>query len=141
MAEPTPPNITHEFSWPVRVYWEDTDAGGLVYHASYLRFIERARTEWMRTRGFEQERLRIDSGVLFVVRAISIQYLRPARLDDLLDATVAIRERRPASVIFQQKIVRAVDRITLLEADVRVACIDPSTYRPRAIPAHCLQLF
>ncbi len=141
MRESTPANPPHAFSWPVRVYWEDTDAGGVVYHASYLRFIERARTEWMRACGFEQERLRIDHAALFVVREMGIQYLKPARLDDLLDATAAIRELRPASVIFNQTLLRAADRVVLLEARVRVACIDPSDFRPRAIPAQCLRMF
>ncbi len=77
-----------QFNWPIRVYWEDTDAGGVVYHAGYLRFLERARSEYLRHLGIEQEALRKDNGVVFVVRDIAIGFLKPARLDDLLDVTV-----------------------------------------------------
>ena len=75
----------HAFTWPIRVYWEDTDAGGVVYHASYLRFLERARTEWLRARGIDQSRVRAEHGIVFVVRDLSIQFLQAAKLDDELD--------------------------------------------------------
>ena len=107
------------FRWPIRIYWEDTDAGGVVYHASYLRFLERARSEYLRHLGIEQERLRNDNNLVFVVRDIAIGFIKPARLDDVLDVTVALTERRPASLVFQQQILRAADGRLLSEARVR----------------------
>lgn len=122
------------FCWPVRVYWEDTDAGGVVYHAGYLRFLERARSEFLRHSGIEQERLRKDNNLVFVVRDIAIGFLKPARLDDLLSVSVALAERRSASLVFQQQIVREADGAALVEARVRAACVDAATFRPRPIP-------
>ncbi|WP_257387728.1 tol-pal system-associated acyl-CoA thioesterase [Tahibacter caeni] len=122
------------FRWSLRVYWEDTDAGGVVYHASYLRFLERARSEYLRHLGIEQERLRNDNNLVFVVRDIAIGFAKPARLDDLLDVTVALTERRPASLVFQQQILRAADGLLLSEARVRAACVDAAGFRPRPIP-------
>ena len=133
-----PPPMTQAlhsaFSWPVRVYWEDTDAGGVVYHASYLRFLERARSEHLRALGIEQERLRTDNGVAFVVRDMTIGFVRPARLDDVLTVTVVLVERRNASLVFEQRILHAADRSVLVEARVRAACIDAASFRPRPIP-------
>ncbi len=126
--------VSAQFRWPIRVYWEDTDAGGVVYHASYLRFLERARSEYLRHLGIEQETLRKDNGVVFVVRDIAIGFLKPARLDDLLDVTVALTERRPASLVFEQKILRTADGLPLAEARVRAACVDAAAFRPRPIP-------
>ncbi|MCQ4164445.1 tol-pal system-associated acyl-CoA thioesterase [Tahibacter harae] len=125
---------TDPFRWPARVYWEDTDAGGVVYHASYLRFLERARTEYLRHLGIEQEALRKDNNAVFVVRDIAIGFLKPARLDDLLDVTVALVGRRPASLMFQQQILRKSDGLLLVEASVRAACVDAAGFRPRPIP-------
>lgn len=125
---------TDQFRWPARVYWEDTDAGGVVYHASYLRFLERARTEYLRHLGIEQEALRKDNNAVFVVRDIAIGFLKPARLDDLLDVTVALVGRRPASLMFQQQILRKSDGLLLVEASVRAACVDAAGFRPRPIP-------
>ncbi len=122
------------FVWPVRVYWEDTDAGGVVYHASYLRFLERARSEYFRTLGIEQERLRTENAVVFVVRDLRIRFVKPARLDDVLHVVVEIDERRPASLAFAQRIERAADGVLLTEATVRVACVDVAAMRPRVIP-------
>jgi len=122
------------FSWPVRIYWEDTDASGVVYHASYLRFLERARTEHLRALGIEQERLRTENSVAFVVRDMAIDFVRPARLDDVLAVTVDRIERRGASLVFRQQILRATDRSVLVEARVRAACIDAASFRPRPIP-------
>lgn len=122
------------FRWPIRVYWEDTDAGGVVYHASYLRFLERARSEYLRHLGIEQERLRNDNNLVFVVRDIAIGFIKPARLDDVLDVTVALVERRPASLVFQQQILHASDGRLLSEARVRAACVDAAGFRPRPIP-------
>lgn len=120
------------FSWPTRVYWEDTDAGGVVYHAQYLAFLERARTEWLRAQGYGQELLRRDHDLVFAVRAMRLEFLRPARLDDALAVTAGLRGCRRASVVFHQAVLRGDER--LLEAEVRVAALGAGDFRPRAIP-------
>ncbi len=119
------------FRWPVRVYWEDTDAGGVVYHASYLRFLERARSEWLRELGIDQSSLKQSTGLAFLVREMQIDFLRAALLDDELLVTVAVKERRAASILFTQTISRA-DGSCLIRAVVRVACVD--VQRMRAVP-------
>ena len=120
------------FSWPTRVYWEDTDAGGVVYHAQYLAFLERARTEWLRARGKGQEWLRNRHGLVFAVRAMRIDFRAPARLVDALDVSVVLRQCRRASLVMAQAIHRDGD--VLLDAEVRVAALNASDFRPRAIP-------
>jgi acyl-CoA thioester hydrolase len=120
------------FIWPIRVYWEDTDAGGVVYHASYLRFLERARTEWLRSLGFAQDALRERDGIVFVVRAMRLEFLRAARLDDELVVGVALGQCRRASMVMQQSIRRG--ETPLLEAEVKVACVTAADFRPRAVP-------
>jgi acyl-CoA thioester hydrolase len=120
------------FSWPTRVYWEDTDAGGVVYHAQYLAFLERARSEWMRAQGYGQELLRLEHGLVFAVRAMTLDFLRPARLDDALLVGASLRECRRASAVFAQS-VRRGDEL-LLTATVRVAALDAGGFRPQAIP-------
>ena len=125
---------TVPFTWPVRVYWEDTDAGGVVYHASYLRFLERARTEWLRALGVDQGALKESSGLAFLVREMQLDFLRAALLDDELQVTVAVQERRAASILFAQTIHRA-DGTPLLRAQVRVACVDVQRMQPVRIPA------
>jgi acyl-CoA thioester hydrolase len=120
------------FSWPVRIYWEDTDAGGVVYHANYVRFMERARSEWLRAQGIDQIRLRETTGLGFVVRGMELDFHRPARLDDELLVTLAVKERRSASMLFGQEIVRG--DTTLVRATVRVACVDLDSMRPVQIP-------
>jgi acyl-CoA thioester hydrolase len=122
------------FSWPVRIYWEDTDAGGVVYHANYLRFMERARTEWLRAQGIDQVALREASSLGFVVRDMQIDFLRPARLNDELLVSVAVKERRSASMLFGQEIVSG--GTTLVRATVRAACVNLDTMRPAQIPAN-----
>ena len=134
--DPRPSSLAPAFRWPVRVYWEDTDAGGVVYHASYLRFLERARTEWLRARGVEQQRLREQDGVVFVVRDMTIEFLLPARLDDELEVTLEATETRSASMTFSQRIVRRADGAALVAASVRAACIDAATFKPCRIPNH-----
>jgi acyl-CoA thioester hydrolase len=119
------------FSHPVRIYWEDTDAGGVVYHAQYLAFLERARSEWMRTQGYGQELLRQEHGLLFTERAMQLDFLKPARLDDALVVTAALQERRRASLIFVQEIRRGEER--LLTATVRIAALG-TDFRPTPIP-------
>ena len=120
------------FSWPTRVYWEDTDAGGVVYHAQYLAFLERARSEWLRARGVAQDRLREEHDLVFAVRAMRIDFRAPARLDDRLEVSVAVQEVRKASLVFAQAIHR--DGALLLDADVRVAVLRASDFRPRPLP-------
>lgn len=120
------------FIHPTRVYWEDTDAGGVVYHAQYLAFLERARTEWLRSLGKGQERLRGEHDLVFAVRAMRIDFRAPARLDDQLDVSVAVQGVRKASLVFAQAIHR--EGGLLLDAQVRVAALRASDFRPRPIP-------
>ena len=120
------------FSHPVRIYWEDTDAGGVVYHAQYLAFLERARTEWLRALGYGQDLLRVEHGLVFAVRAMRIDFRAPARLDDALDVSVALRQCRHASLVIAQDIRR--DGRLLLDAEVKVAALDAEGFRPRGIP-------
>lgn len=124
--------VEPRFSWPTRVYWEDTDAGGVVYHAQYLAFLERARTEWLRALGYGQELLRGDHDLVFAVREIRIDFHRPARLDDALQVTARVRRCRRASTVFAQEIRR--DGEVLVAAEVRVAALNAGDFRPRAIP-------
>ncbi len=124
--------MTTPFHWPARVYWEDTDAGGVVYHARYLAFMERARTEWLRARGWGQDILRARDDLVFVVRAMEIDFRAPARLDDQLEVSVALVECRGASFVVAQQVLCG-DRL-LIDATVRVAALAASTFRPRAIP-------
>ena len=120
------------FSHPVRVYWEDTDAGGVVYHAQYLAFLERARSEWLRALGHVQERLRREHDLVFAVRAMQLDFRAPARLDDLLEATASLRECRKASLVFGQEVRR--DGTLLLSATVRIAVLAASSFRPQPLP-------
>lgn len=120
------------FSWPTRVYWEDTDAGGLVYHAQYLAFLERARSEWVRALGYGQDGLRREHGLLFVVAGMQIGFLKPGRLDDALQVTVELRRCRRASLVFAQSVLRGSER--LISAEVRVAAVDVQHQRPCVIP-------
>jgi acyl-CoA thioester hydrolase len=121
------------FNWPVRVYYEDTDAGGVVYYANYLRYFERCRSEWMRSLGFGQQAMAERDGVLFVVAATEIQYLRPARLDDALAVDARIAERCGSYVVFEQAARR--DDQVLCRARTKVACVDARTLRPARLPA------
>lgn len=120
------------FSWPVRIYWEDTDGGGVVYYANYLRFLERARTEWLRARGFMQTELAKDPGIVFVVANLSIEYKRPARLDDALIVTCDVAPEGAVCIQFAQRILRGTE--VLVEASVRVACLDAASFRPKRLP-------
>jgi acyl-CoA thioester hydrolase len=131
--DPTQP--LPEFRWPVRVYYEDTDASGVVYHAQYLKYFERGRTEWLRAMGFSQHGLRGALDVVFTVANLSVDYLRPARLDDELEVTVVVAELRRASLHFRQTLTRKGEPDTpLARATVRVGCVDVSTFRPCALP-------
>jgi len=119
--------------WSVRVYYEDTDAGGVVYHASYLRYLERARTEWLRALGYSQARLKQEESLVFTVVGMKLDFLKPARLDDLLCVRSQASLAGGASVHFEQEILRDADRV--LAATVRVACLDATSFRPRRLPA------
>ena len=125
------------FSWDVRVYYEDTDLGGVVYHANYLRFMERARTEWLRAAGFEQDVLRERHGVQFVVVDAELVFRRPARFNDTLKVSVEVREQGRASLLFHQD-VRGAAGDVLCSGDVRVACIDANNFKPRPLPGELL---
>lgn len=120
------------FSWPVRVYYEDTDAGGIVYYANYLKFFERARTEWLRASGIGQQELIDDHGAGFVVRSVQIDYHAAARLDDELVLTLSIAKLGRASVLFSQQALRGQQ--LLASAHVKVGCVDLTSLRARAIP-------
>lgn len=125
------------FEWPVRIYWEDTDAGGIVFYANYLKFFERARTEWLRALGLEQQRLREQSGGMFVVSEAQLRYLRPARLDDALIITAQVQEAgRAAITMHQQALLTHPDAapVLLCEATIRIGWVDAARMRPARIP-------
>ena len=128
------------FTWPIRVYYEDTDASGVVYHARYLHWFERARSEWLRARGQDHQRLANEYGAAFTVAALNIRYRSPARLDDALLATVALAEQRHASSLFiQQLLGTAHPQQILASAEVKVACVDSRSFKPRAWPVDWLK--
>ena len=124
--------MTALFRFTMRVYWEDTDAAGIVFYANYLKFFERARSEWLRSLGFEQERLRAESGLAFVVTETSVRYRRPARLDDVIAVTVEVRHRGQASLEVAQEAWRADE--LLAAGTIRIGCVDLGTVRPRRFP-------
>ena len=121
-----------EFSCELRVYIEDTDAGGIVYYVNYLKFIERARTEFMRSLGYDKDYI-FNHDLMFVVRDVAVQYLLPARLDDVLRATAVIRKLGGASMVFKQEVMRGDE--LLLTGEVTVACVDRNGVKPRRLPA------
>jgi acyl-CoA thioester hydrolase len=124
------------FQWPVRVYYEDTDAGGVVYYANYLRFFERARTEMLRASGFEQDQLIDQHQIVFAVRSIEVDYLLPARFNQSLLVDVEISQFRGVSILFKQQITHPdVDENQVLcRANVRIVCVDTQSFQPRPIP-------
>jgi acyl-CoA thioester hydrolase len=124
------------FQWPIRVYYEDTDAGGVVYHANYLCFFERARTEWLRACGFEQDQLKDQHRLVFAIRSVTIDYLVPVHFNQSLLVNSEITEFRGASILFSQQITNAdsAENQVLCTANIRVACIDTETFTPRPIP-------
>ncbi len=124
------------FTWTVRVYYEDTDTGGVVYYANYLKFFERARTEWLRAAGFGQQDLAAEQALQFVVARIECDYLRPARLDDVIALDVRVIKAGRVSVVFEQTARRGAD--VLATALVRAGCVDTSTLAPKAMPAPML---
>ncbi len=128
------------FAWPVRVYWEDTDAGGIVFYANYLKFFERARTEWLRGRGIEQSRLREETGGMFVVSEANLRYHRSAKLDDQLVVTAQPLEVGRASMTIQQQALLNNDagNVLLCEATVRVGWINTISHQAARIPSTLL---
>ena len=120
------------FEFPIRVYWEDTDAGGIVFYANYLKFFERARTEWLRAAGVEQHRLREETGLIFVVAATQLRYLAPARLDDLLTLTVEPQPAGKASLVVRQRALRA--NTLLAEGEIRIGCVRAEDLKPQRLP-------
>ena len=128
-----------EFKWPVRVYWEDTDAGGVVYHSQYLNFMERARTEWLRSLGFIQTEMRETFGILFVVRHIDMHYHKSAKFDDALIVVTRLIHQGRSFMTFEQSILRGEE--TLTSAAVKVVCIDAEKFKPVSIPKLMLQGF
>ena len=128
--------ISPTFSFPIRVYWEDTDAGGVVYHASYLCFLERGRTEWVRALGISQHAVRASDDLVLAVRGMQIDFLRPARLDDELRVTVVLEDRRSASFSVAQELFRGDE--CLVRARVRIASLRASTFKPRPLPGWML---
>ena len=143
-------NSAPVFEWPVRVYWEDTDAGGIVFYANYLKFFERARTEWLRGLGLGQQALRDSTGGMFVVTDAQLKYHRPARLDDMLCVTAQVKESGRASLVLQQRawltpaagtsaaLPHSVERSLLCEGTVRIGWVDAAHMRPQRIPATVL---
>ena len=133
------------FAFPIRIYWEDTDAGGIVFYANYLKFFERARTEWLRSLGIEQQALREQTGGMFVVTDARLRYLRPARLDDELIVTAQRQEGGRASLTIQQQALLNQERTTgqspllLSEGTIRIGWVDAATLRPARIPPSLLE--
>jgi acyl-CoA thioester hydrolase len=135
MSEPATADTP--FQHRLRVYWEDTDAGGVVFYANYLKFFERARTEWLRALGVQQQALREATGAIFIVADTRVRYHAPARLDDELTVTVVLRQRGTASMTLAQQAWRGdVAAGTLLaEGEIRIGCVDAGTFKPRRIPS------
>ncbi|MEO8298988.1 MAG: tol-pal system-associated acyl-CoA thioesterase [Burkholderiales bacterium] len=124
----------------MRVYWEDTDAGGVVFYANYLKFFERGRTEWLRALGISQQMLRDECGAIFVVADTTVRYLQPARLDDQIDITTRITEAGRASLLIDQAALKVAEPpgqpdLRLAEGRIRIGCVDAGTFRPRRIPS------
>jgi acyl-CoA thioester hydrolase len=120
------------FSWPVRVYYQDTDAGGVVYHTNYVNFMERARTEWLRSFGHSNAGLMKELGVMFVVRSIRIDYLKPALLDDMLEVTAHLTKVGRSQMTLAQEVVR--DGEVLTQAEVHLVCVGKDSFKPVSVP-------
>ena len=133
--------MTTPFVFPIRIYWEDTDAGGIVFYANYLKFFERARTEWLRSLGIQQHALKEESGGMFVVSETQIKYFSPARLDDLLEVTARTAEAGRASLVLAQQAWLTLDgeRKLLAEGTIRIGWVDSITLKPGRIPATILE--
>lgn len=129
---------SREFFWTVRVYYEDTDSGGVVYYANYLKFMERARTELLRDMGFQQDLLKQEHGILFAVHGLTIQYIKPARFNDELIVKTKIIARGRASLTFKQSISRSSETSLICDAEVKIACLDAERFAPVAMPDQIL---
>lgn len=127
-----------QFSFPIRVYYEDTDAGGIVYYANYLKFYERCRTEWLRALGIEQDQLLLD-GIGFVVTNIEVSNLSPARFNDLLSVQCDVKQLKKASILFTQQIIDEQGKL-INKATVKVACVNLRQMKPIGIPAHIIEV-
>lgn len=128
------PGVTAQpFSWPARVYWEDTDAGGVVYHTNYVKFMERARTEWLRAKGVEQSVLQRE-GLVFAVYGMQVQFVKPARLDDVLSISVELKSCRRASFSVGQRILNSGTGVELCRGEFEIACLDAVRFRACPIP-------
>jgi acyl-CoA thioester hydrolase len=127
------------FEFPIRVYWEDTDAGGIVFYANYLKFFERARTEWLRSLGIEQRSLRESSGGMFVVGETSVRYRSPARLDDELLVTARVQESGRASLIIAQQAFLRGSHTLLCDGTIRIGWVEADTLKPARIPPTILE--
>lgn len=125
-----------EFEWPVRVYYEDTDSGGVVYHSNYLNFMERARTEWLRSLGFEQDELITNHQCIFAVHSMQLNFRRPAKFNDALTVRSKVIKVSGASFEFEQKIYR--ENELLCEGVVKIACLNVNRFRPMSIPPNLL---
>jgi len=125
--------------WNVRVYYEDTDSAGVVYYANYLKFMERARTEWLRGLGFEQDRLATQEGILFAVRSVALDYLRPARFNDSLQVRTSVQRPGRVALVFRQLVLRCGEaERPLCVGRIKVACISAHSYRPHPLPSEIL---
>lgn len=122
-----------EFIWPVRIYYEDTDAAGVVYHGNYLKYMERARTEWLRATGYSHEKLREQEGIVFVVTEMTISFQKPACIDEQIEVRVKLVKAGGASLRFMQTIINELEEV-ICRADVNVACLDAGTLKPKRIP-------
>jgi len=127
------------FQLPLRIYWEDTDAGGIVFYANYLKFFERARTEWLRSLGIGQRELRERTGGMFVVSETSVRYLQPARLDDELLVTAELQEAGRASLVIAQRALLQPAGAVLASGSIRIGWVEAATLRPARIPANILE--
>ena len=127
------------YEFPIRVYWEDTDAGGIVFYANYLKFFERARTEWLRSLGIAQSHLRESTGGIFVVSETTVRYLRPARLDDELIVTAHLESGGRASLIIAQQALLTESRSLLCEGTIRIGWVDAAMLKPARIPSIILE--
>ncbi|MGB3070851.1 MAG: tol-pal system-associated acyl-CoA thioesterase [Ottowia sp.] len=123
------------FAFPIRIYWEDTDAGGIVFYANYLKFFERARTEWLRALGVSQHLLREQAGGMFVVSETSVKYHQPARLDDELIVTAALQEAGRAALVIEQQATQKANGVLLCRGSIRIGWVDAQTLKPARIPA------
>ncbi len=140
------PSSKAVFSFPVRVYWEDTDAGGIVFYANYLKFFERARTEWLRSLGTEQFQLKESTGGMFVVAESHVRYARPARLDDELIVTASLTEMGRATMIIEQQALLKTEQASIAstlvcEGSVRIGWVNAATLQPARIPRHIVDCF